>query len=365
MHVPPLHGLAGAFVATGLMSGIVATGAQAAKPSSYDVTVQQRTLNITARAAGSDVALRLAPGDTQTLQVDVGIDGSIDFQVARSTFDTIDVEAGNGANTVRVDESNGQIATPMTIDGGRGDDSINAGSGADVINAGPGDDSVDAGRGVDTVNLGNGDDSFTWLPGQGSDVVNGDRGDDRMNFVGNDQAEKFAVQANGSRVRFTRDLGGIVMDVGGVEEIDTKALGGADQLRAGDLTGTDVERVETNLHGAQGDDNAADQVIVNGTDGNDAVVAAGSSGNVTIAGLAARFDIAGANAAQDQLQLNLLGGNDLLVGSGLAADAIQLHADGGDGDDVLIGGAGDDVLIGGPGVDTLVGGAGNNTLQQD
>src|SRR6476646_2516776 len=213
MHVPPLHGLAGAFVATGLMSGIVATGAQAAKPSSYDVTVQQRTLNITARAAGSDVALRLAPGDTQTLQVDVGIDGSIDFQVARSTFDTIDVEAGNGANTVRVDESNGQIATPMSINGGRG---------PDVINAGPGDDSVDAGRGVDTVNLGNGDDSFTWLPGQGSDVVNGDRGDDRMNFVGNDQAEKFAVQANGSRVRFTRDLGGIVMDVGGVEEIDTK-----------------------------------------------------------------------------------------------------------------------------------------------
>jgi len=364
MHVPPLHGLAGAFAATGLMTGILATGAQAAKPSSYDVTVQQRTLNITARAAGSDVALRLAPGDTQTLQVDVGIDGSIDFQVARSTFDSIDVEAGRGSNTVRVDESNGQIATPMTIDGGPGDDSINAGSGADGINAGPGDDSVDAGRGVDTVNLGNGDDTFTWLPGQGSDVVNGDHGDDRMNFVGSDQAEKFAVQANGSRVRFTRDLGGIVMDVGGVEEIDTKALGGADQLRAGDLTGTDVERVETNLHGAQGDDNAADQVIVNGTDGNDAVAAAGS-GNVTITGLAARFDIAGANAAQDQLQLNLLGGNDLLVGSGLAADAIQLHADGGDGNDVLIGGAGDDVLIGGPGIDTLIGGAGNNTLQQD
>ena len=105
--------------------------------------------------------------------------------------------------------------------------------------------------------------------------------------------------------------------------------------------------------------------IVNGTDGNDAVAAAGSSGNVTITGLAARFDIAGANAAQDQLQLNLLGGNDLLVGSGLAADAIQLHADGGDGNDVLIGGAGDDVLIGGPGIDTLIGGAGNNTLQQD
>ena len=61
MHVPPLHGLAGAFVATGLMSGLVATGAQAAKPP-YDVKVQQRTLNVTAHTAGSNVALRLAPG---------------------------------------------------------------------------------------------------------------------------------------------------------------------------------------------------------------------------------------------------------------------------------------------------------------
>src|SRR5690349_11383205 len=103
MHVPPLHGLAGAFAATGLMTGVLATGAQAANQS-YDVSVQQRTLNITARAGGSDVALRLAPGDPQTLQVDVGIDGSIDFQIARSTFDTVDVNAGPGSNTVRVDE---------------------------------------------------------------------------------------------------------------------------------------------------------------------------------------------------------------------------------------------------------------------
>src|SRR3954468_14786723 len=210
MHVPPLHGLAGAFAATGLMTGILATGAQAAKPP-YDVTVQARTLNISARTAGSDLSLRLAPGDAQTLQVDVGVDGSIDFEVARSTFDAIDIDAGNGANAVHVDESNGQITTPMQIDGGRGDDSLQGGSGADVINGGPGDDSVDAGRGADRVSLGNGDDSFIWLPGQGSDAVEGGRGEDRMNFVGSDQAERFAVQANGNRVRFTRDLGGIVM----------------------------------------------------------------------------------------------------------------------------------------------------------
>ena len=51
-----------------------------------------------------------------------------------------------------------------------------------------------------------------------------------------------------------------------------------------------------------------------------------------------------------------------------------LTADGGDGDDVLIGGrgndtliggAGDDVLIGGPGQDILDGGPGDNILIQD
>ena len=52
----------------------------------------------------------------------------------------------------------------------------------------------------------------------------------------------------------------------------------------------------------------------------------------------------------------------------------SLTADGGDGDDVLIGGAGndtllggagDDVLIGGPGLDVLDGGPGDNILIQD
>jgi Ca2+-binding RTX toxin-like protein len=332
MHLSPLPVLTGTFVA----AGIFAAGAQAAPPAPYNVTVQQRTLDIAARNAGSDLALRLAPGDPQTLQVDVGIDGSIDFQVARNAFDAVDIEAGNAANTVRVDESNGAITTPMTIDGGRGDDVIAAGSGADIILGGRGDDSVDAGRGADTVALGSGDDSFTWLPGQGSDVVDGGRGDDRMRFVGANIAEQFAVQANGSRVRFTRDIGNIVMDLGSIEEVDTQALGGADRMTVGDLTGTDLERVETNLHGSNGgDDGAADQVIVNATDGNDAVVAQGSNGNAALTGLAARVDVEGANAAQDELDVRLLAGDDTFDGSGLSADAIKLHVDGGSGTNVI------------------------------
>jgi Ca2+-binding RTX toxin-like protein len=113
-------------------------------------------------------------------------------------------------------------------------------------------------------------------------------------------------------------------------------------------------------------------VIVNGTNGADAITVAGSAGNVSVTDLAARVDITHAQVAQDQLAINALA-DDVVDGSGLAADAIQFHADGGDGNDVLIGGAGadtllggagDDVLNGGPGVDILDGGPGNNTIIQ-
>ena len=52
-------------------------------------------------------------------------------------------------------------------------------------------------------------------------------------------------------------------------------------------------------------------------------------------------------------------GNDFLNASGTATPIV---ADGGDGDDILIGGAGDDILIGGGGADLLIGGGGNDIL---
>ena len=375
MHFPAAPGLTETLVVAGLLSGGYAANANAAPPP-YKVKVQHRTLNVTAHKAGGDVALRLAAGDPQTLLVDVNADGSAEFQVARDRFDRIAIEAGTGDNNVRIDDVNGTFTdtSPTTIDGGPGDDSITGGGGAETIDGGAGNDSVDAGRGADTVELGSGDDSFLWLPGEGSDTVEGESGDDLMNFVGANVDEQFDVSADGSRVRFTRAQGNIVMDVDGIEEIDTKALGGSDRFTAHDLSGTDVQRVETNLHGASGDDGAADQVIVNATNGNDVVTATGSAGNVSVTGLAARFDIAGASPTQDTLVINGLAGNDVITGAGLAADATLFQADGGDGNDVLVGGAGDDslsgaagddVLRGGLGADTLDGGTGSNTLVQD
>ena len=70
----------------------------------------------------------------------------------------------------------------------------------------------------------------------------------------------------------------------------------------------------------------------------------------------------GAEAANDRLTVNALGGDDVVEASGLQAGAIQLTADGGEGDDVLIGGDGNDVLLGGPGDDVLLGGGGTDVI---
>ena len=65
-----------------------------------------------------------------------------------------------------------------------------------------------------------------------------------MLFNGANIAENFDVSANGGRVRFTRNIANIVMDLNDVESIDVKALGGADNLVVNDLSGTDVTSVD-------------------------------------------------------------------------------------------------------------------------
>ena len=266
-------------------------------------------------------------------------------------------------------------AIQLGADGGAGDDTLLGGAGADVLRGGDGNDTVDGNQGADVAILGAGDDRFVWNPGDGSDRVEGQDGHDVLTFNGSNAAEQFDVSANGSRVSFTRDVGAINMDLAGIEEIDLAALGGADTLTVNDVSGTDLTEIQPDLSGGSGqvDDGAADQVVVNGTERGDTITASGRQGKVSVAGLAATVDIDNPNAAQDQLTINGLGGDDAITGSDLTADSIGFRADGGDGNDVinggdgndtLLGGAGDDVLNGGPGQDVLDGGTGNNVLIQ-
>src|SRR5262249_18446755 len=155
--------------------------------------------------------------------------------------------------------------------------------------------------------LGAGDDVFQWDPGDNSDVVEGQDGADRMLFNGSNVNEAFEASANGGRVRFTRNVGSVVIDLDDVEAIDLNTLGGADTVRIGDLSGTDVVRIDANLAAAGGGGDAQpDNVVVDGTNGDDVSVVAGNASGVSVSGLAARVDITGADAAADRLTVAAL-----------------------------------------------------------
>jgi hypothetical protein len=103
-----------------------------------------------------------------------------------------------------------------------------------------------------------------------------------MLFNGANIAERMDVSANGGRIRFTRDIANIVMDLNDVERIDANMLGGVDNLTVNDVSGTDLTEVNANLFGTGNvDDAAADTVTVNATNGADVVSAAGTSAGVS------------------------------------------------------------------------------------
>jgi Ca2+-binding RTX toxin-like protein len=270
----------------------------------------------------------------------------------------------------------------LTLNGQGGDDTINAqsleadgiqltvnaGLGNDIVIGSEGNDLINGGDGNDTALMGAGDDVFVWNPGDDNDTLEGQDGFDRMLFNGSAAAENINLFANGNRALFTRDVANVVMDLNDTEAVTYNGLGGADTVQVQDLSGTDVVEVNVNLAstiGGSTGDGAADRVFVQGTAGDDVIVAVGDASGTAVFGLAAQVNITGAESTLDRLILNALAGDDVVEASGLAAGAIQLTADGwegndviigGDGNDTLIGGAGDDVLIGGPGIDIIDGG---------
>jgi Ca2+-binding RTX toxin-like protein len=239
----------------------------------------------------------------------------------------------------------------------------NGGLGNDILIGSEGGDLINGGDGNDTALMGAGDDTAVWNPGDDNDTFEGQDGFDNMLFNGAVIAEQINVFANGGRVLFTRDVANVTMDLNDVEGIDFNALGGADKITVNDLSGTDVTEVNLNLAAPGGaGDAAADSVIVNGTNGDDVILAFGDASGTSVLGLAAQVNITGTETANDRLTINALAGDDVVEASGLGAAAIGLIVNGGDGNDVIVGGDGNDTLNGGAGDDVIIGGLGNDVI---
>jgi hypothetical protein len=240
------------------------------------------------------------------------------------------------------------VTDQLTLSGQGGDDtldaanlaaaliglSMNGDAGNDSIIGSQGDDLASGGPGNDVVKLGDGRDTFVWNPGDGSDTVDGQGGSDRMVFNGSDASEQFGISAIGSRVRLTRDVGGVAMDLSGVETIDVNALGGSDTITVDDITATDLSEANLNLNNSEGvGDGQPDAVVVSGTDGDDKIqlLSSRSGTRIAVLGLIPLVNIVGAEGSNDTLTVNALGGNDTVDASGLPSDLIGLTVNLGDG----------------------------------
>jgi Ca2+-binding RTX toxin-like protein len=311
--------------------------------------------------AGNDAVNISGAGTSATV---AGLPSTVAITGSEGANDALVVNTLGGGDSVSASALAAGVIK-LTLDGGTSGDTLVGSSEADRLIGGDGNDLVTGGRGDDTALLGAGDDTFVWNPGDGSDIVEGQSDTDTLLFNGANVSEKFDLSANGSRLRFTRDVASIVMDVNGVEHVDLTARGGADTITVNDLTGTGVTEVNNDLAGVPGSgtgDGAVDNVIVSGTGVADVVTAAGNGSGVSVTGLPAKVTIVGAETANDRLTLNGQVGDDVINASGLTADAIPLTLNGGAGLDLLVGGAGDDLVNGGTGNDVALMGAGADTF---
>jgi Ca2+-binding RTX toxin-like protein len=384
---------------------------RAASPG-YRAQVKRGTLVITGSNADSRLALRLAatPG---FLEVDVGDDGSADFTFDRSHFTAISIDAGGGDDFIRMDESRGAFTHEevIVIAGGPGNDTLIGGIGAETFHGGPGADTIRGGRGNDVVFMGDGDDTFVWEPGDGNDVIEGEGGSDTLFVRTSGANEIIELGASGSRLRFTRNVGIVTLDVDGVERVDVQPLGGVDSVVVNDLAGTAVARVNVDLAtlGDTTGDGLADVVTVNGSVDADTFHVAADGAAVVVTGLAAEVRVTNGEPALDRLVVNgaahdvvnvngseaadtmgvyfidgqalveVTGWNVLVqpIGMGklavngrggddtifaMGGNGFPLHLDGGEGNDTITGGVAADVIIGGPGDDTIDGAQGNDTI---
>ncbi len=287
------------------------------------------TLEVNGGHRANALALRL--GDRTQVQVDVGDDGSADFTLARSDLRAIEVNMGSGNDAVRVDDTNGAFtdSIPTTIAGGAGDDSLIGGAGAETFLGGDGNDTIDGGKGNDTADLGDGNDVFSWDPGEGSDVIDGQAGNDRMLFNGGAGTDTVTMTANFGRLTFFRNPGNVTMDTDNVETVDFNALGGPDSVTVNDLTDTDVTQTNLDLAaglGGSAADGAVDDIVVNGTKGDDTIHVDGSRAGVDVTGLATAVSIKHADPT-DSLSLNTITGKNSVIVNGVTG-LLQLLVDG-------------------------------------
>ncbi|MFN0193765.1 MAG: beta strand repeat-containing protein [Aestuariivirga sp.] len=306
-------------------------------------------------SSGGDVIDIFGAGTSAAV---IGLASRVDLTNAEAANDQLVVNGGGGNDSLNAATLPSGVVK-LVLDGGTGNDTIFGSQNADVILGGDGNDFVFGDNGNDVAFLGAGNDVFQWDPGDGNDVVEGQDSFDTLKFNGSNASENINISANGGRALFFRDVANVTMDLDDVEHIEFAAFGGSDNIVVGDMSGTDVTQVTVNLASSiGGGDGAADNVTINGTNGNDLINVASAGAIMLVSGLQAVTRIENLEAG-DTAVINALGGDDVINAS---KSAIGLTVNGGLGGDLFVGSNGADFFAGGDGNDVALLGSGNDTF---
>jgi hypothetical protein len=291
--------------------------------ASVNAGVNLGTLTITGDGLGDAVALRLHPGDPNTLDVDFGDNGVFDGGFFRGSFTKIVVDMGGGADSFRIDESEGVFTdTEATqLHGGEGDDTLRGGAGIELLDGGGGNDTLSGGHEADVLRGGPGTDVFTWGNADGDDTIAGGDDIDQLQVNGSGIPEQFAIE----RLAPPRD-----------DQIHLSRVAGPGGRDAGSTSLLDINTVE--------------KLDLDASTGDDEIVASPDVGALMA------LDIVSGPTPDGPVEA-IETDDDIVVGSE-AADVIS----GGSGADSLDGRGGNDSLNGGRDADVLTGGLGSDGL---
>jgi Ca2+-binding RTX toxin-like protein len=289
---------------------------------------------------------------------------------------TLRVDANSGNDSVIVSNLDAGLLASLTIEGGSGNDVLNAESAgrALIANGGTGDDLITGSQFNDTASGGEGNDSIYGLNGAdqitgdaGQDWIFGDGGDDVLSggddddflfggsgadAVSGDAGNDSASGQGGSRDSVTGGTGDDIL-IGGSGDDIVVEYGDTDfVLTTNSLTGLGNDLIlqveKAYLYGGDGDNLIDARGFVGDT------FLDGGSGHDVIQG-SDYYDVIIGNMGNDVVHAN--SGPDVVIGGG-GHDKIN----GGQGEDYLRGNGGDDVLNGDDDNDTLVGNDGEDVL---
>src|SRR4029079_7998455 len=158
--------IASRVVAPLVIAGFAALWVPRCHLPSVQAEVKDSVLVVSGSVHPDTIVLRLRAADPNTVEVDVGGDGTADFAFARSTFASINVDGAESDDVLRIDRSNGVFTdtVPTTLNGNVGNDTLIGDVGNETLIGGPGNDFIDGNIGADVIRGAQAGDTVQWDP---------------------------------------------------------------------------------------------------------------------------------------------------------------------------------------------------------